>query len=135
MVLLITTGLAQCQVFKLILKTAIKNRVTQAEMPAKVYIISDMQFDHCVTGGNNEVLFRAVRKLYAKYGYRLPEVIFWNVNSRCDAIPVTRSETGAALVSGYSPAIFDMVMGGECTPETVMENILSSERYAHITAA
>lgn len=122
-------------VFKLILKTAIKNRITQAEMPAKIYIISDMQFDRCVTGGNNEVLFRAVRKLYERYGYRLPEVIFWNVNSRCEAIPVTRSETGAALVSGYSPEVLDMVMGGECTPEAVMDNILSSERYAPITAA
>lgn len=122
-------------VFKLILKTAIKNRVPQSELPAKLYIISDMQFDFCVTGGNNDTLFRAMRKLYSQYGYKLPEVIFWNVNSRCDAMPVTRSETGAALVSGYSPAIFDMVMGGDCSPETVMNRILSSERYANITAA
>lgn len=122
-------------VFKLILKTAIKNNVPQSGLPAKLYIISDMQFDHCVTGGNNDVMFHNMRKLYGQYGYKLPEVIFWNVNSRCDAMPVTRSETGAALVSGYSPAIFDMVMGGDCSPETVMNRILSSERYVHITAA
>lgn len=122
-------------VFKLILKTAIKNRVPQSEMPAKFYIISDMQFDRCVIGGNNDVLFRAMKKLYSQHGYELPEIIFWNVNSRCDAMPVTRSETGAALVSGYSPAVFDMVMGGDCSPETVMNRILSSERYAQITAA
>lgn len=122
-------------VFKLILKTAVKNRVPQSELPAKLYIISDMQFDRCVTGGNNDVLFSSMRKLYRQHGYKLPEVIFWNVNSRCDAMPVTRSETGAALVSGYSPAVFDMVMGGDCSPETVMNRILSSERYAQITAA
>ncbi len=122
-------------VFKLILKTAVRNNVPQSEMPTKMYIISDMQFDYCVTGGNNEVLFRAVRKLYSNYGYRLPDVIFWNVNSRSDAMPVTRSETGAALVSGYSPAVFDMVMSGNCSPEAVMDDILSSERYANITAA
>lgn len=122
-------------VFKLILKTAIKNRVPQSEMPTKLYIISDMQFDCCVTGGNNDVLFRSMRKLYRQHNYELPEVIFWNVNSRCDAMPVTRSETGAALVSGYSPAIFDMVMGGDCSPETVMNRILSSKRYTHITAS
>lgn len=121
-------------VFKLILKTALKNNVSASEMPAKIYIISDMQFDSCIIGGNNDVLFKAMRKLYHNYGYILPELIFWNVNSRCDAIPVTRSETGAALVSGYSPAIFDMVIGGECSPETVMNRILSSERYAAVTA-
>ncbi len=104
-------------------------------MPAKLYIISDMQFDHCVEGGNSNTLFRSMKKLYGKYGYELPEVIFWNVNSRCNAMPATRSETGAALVSGYSPAIFDMVISGECSPETVMNSILSSERYAQITAA
>ena len=122
-------------VFKLILKTAIKNHVPQSELPAKIYIISDMQFDYCVTGGNNNVLFQAVRTLYRQYGYTLPEVIFWNVNSRSDAMPVTRSETGAALVSGYSTAVFDMVMGGECSPESVMDRILASERYAVISAA
>lgn len=121
-------------VFKLILKTAVKNCVSQSELPAKLYIISDMQFDSCVTGGNNDVLFHTMRKLYSQNGYELPEVLFWNINSRCDAMPVTRSETGVALVSGYSPAIFDMVMGGDCSPETVMDKILSSERYAHITS-
>lgn len=104
-------------------------------MPAKLYIISDMQFDYCIIGGNDEPLFRQMRKLYRKNGYELPEIIFWNVASRCDAIPVNRSETGAALVSGYTPAIFDMVIGGDCSPEIVMNNILSSERYAPISAA
>ena len=121
-------------VFTLILRTAVKNRVPESDMPSKLYIISDMQFDYCVDGGNDEPMFREMRKLYAENGYRLPEVIFWNVNARCDAMPVNRSETGAALVSGYSPAIFDMVIGGECSPEAVMNRILSSERYAAITA-
>jgi hypothetical protein len=122
-------------VFTLILRTAVKNNVPAADMPSKLYIISDMQFDCCIVGGNDEPMFREMRKLYAGYGYRLPDIVFWNVNARCDAVPVNRSETGAALVSGYSPAVFDMVMGGECSPESVMDRILSSERYSAITAA
>lgn len=122
-------------VFMLILRTAVKNKVSAADMPSKLYIISDMQFDYCVVGGNDDVLFKAMRKLYNKYGYDLPEIVFWNVNARCDAMPVTRSETGAALVSGYTPAVFDMVMGGEISPEAVMDKILASKRYAAITAA
>ena len=121
-------------VFMLILRTALKNNVAAGDMPSKIYIISDMQFDSCIIGGNNDVLFRSMQRLYHNYGYILPELIFWNVNARHDAIPVKRSDTGAALVSGYSPAIFDMVMGGECSPETVMNRILSSERYAPVTA-
>lgn len=122
-------------VFMLILRTAVKNKVSAADMPTKLYIISDMQFDYCIVGGNNDVLFKAIGKLYHKYGYDLPEIVFWNVNARCDAMPVTRSKTGAALVSGYSPALFDMVTGGEISPEAVMDKILASKRYAPITAA
>ncbi|WP_303833995.1 DUF2828 family protein [Ruminococcus flavefaciens] len=122
-------------VFMLILCTAVKNKVSAADMPSKLYIISDMQFDYCVVGGNDDVLFKAMRKLYNQYGYDLPEIVFWNVNARCDAMPVTRSETGAALVSGYTPSVFDMVMGGEISPEAVMDKILASKRYAPITAA
>ena len=122
-------------VFTLILRTAVKNKVNMDEMPSKLYIISDMQFDTCIVGGNDEPMFREMRKLYHKHGYTLPEVVFWNVNSRSDVIPVKRTETGAALVSGYTPAVFDMVIGGDITPETIMNKILSSERYASITAA
>ena len=122
-------------VFTLILRTAVKNRVPESDMPSKLYIISDMQFDYCIVGGNDEPMFREMRKLYAQNGYKLPDIVFWNVNARCDAVPVNRSETGAALVSGYSPTVFDMVMGGDCSPESVMDRILSSERYSAITAA
>ncbi len=122
-------------VFLLILNTAKKYNVCKKEMPSKIYIISDMQFDYCIVGGNNEPMFREMRKLFKANGYELPDIVFWNVNARCDAMPVTRSETGAALVSGYSPSIFDMVIGGEISPEAVMDKILASKRYATITAA
>ncbi|MCR5167864.1 MAG: DUF2828 family protein [Oscillospiraceae bacterium] len=123
------------KVFTLILRTAVKNRVPRSDMPSKLYIISDMQFDRCIIGGNDEPMFREMRKLYCANGYKLPEVIFWNVNSRSETVPVNRSETGAALVSGFSPAVFDMVIGGEVSPETVMNRILSSTRYEPVSAA
>ncbi|HBB19307.1 MAG TPA: DUF2828 domain-containing protein, partial [Ruminococcus sp.] len=121
-------------VFDLILQAAVENHVPQAEMPAKLYIISDMEFDEAVTGGNSKPLFREMKELFAQHGYKLPEIVFWNVSARMGAIPVGRSETGAALVSGYTPAVFDMVMSGELSPETVMEQVLSSPRYAKISA-
>ncbi|MEE3405160.1 MAG: DUF2828 family protein [Acutalibacteraceae bacterium] len=119
-------------IFELILRTALRNRVPQADMPAKLYIISDMEFDAAVNGGNQQTLFTAMRNSYEAYGYKLPDIVFWNVASRHQNIPVSRSETGAALVSGASPAIFDMVIGGDISPEKVMEQIIGSERYAKI---
>lgn len=116
-------------VFGLILRTAVKSGAKQADIPERLYIISDMEFDACIEGGNDLTLFEAMRRRYAKYGYRLPDVIFWNVNSFGSNVPVRYSQTGAALVSGASPAIFDMVKEGEISPEKVMNDIIDSERY------
>lgn len=118
--------------FRLILSAAVNNNVKQSEMPERMYIISDMEFDYCVLGGNDSTLFDTMKALYAEHGYNLPEVVFWNVNSIQENFPVKISDTGAALVSGFSPAIFDMVIGGEISPETVMNSVLESERYAAV---
>lgn len=120
--------------FRLILSAAVNNNAKQSEMPERLYIISDMEFDYCVTGGNDSTLFDTMRALYAEHGYKLPEVVFWNVNSIQENFPVKMSDTGAALVSGFSPAIFDMVASGEISPEIVMNSVIESERYAAVSA-
>lgn len=119
--------------FRLILSAAVNNNVKQSEMPERMYIISDMEFDCCVEGGNDSTLFDTMKALYAEHGYKLPEVVFWNVNSIHENFPVKMSDTGAALVSGFSPAIFDMVASGEISPETVMNSVIESERYAAVS--
>ena len=119
-------------VFRLILSTAVKNRIKQSEMPSKIYIISDMEFDCCVKGGNSDTIFNTMKKNYMEQGYKLPQIVFWNVNSLSDNIPVSVSDTGVAIVSGATPAIFDMVAGGELSPLKVMNDIINGERYAPI---
>ena len=121
-------------VFDLILSAAVENRLKQEEIPGRLYIISDMEFDRCVEGGNSETMFTAMKQKYSRYGYALPEVVFWNVNSRSDNIPVQLTQTGAALVSGNSPAVFNMVTSGGISPEKIMNDILSRERYRAVAA-
>lgn len=121
-------------VFALILSAALENGLRQEEMPGRLYIISDMEFDRCVTGGNSRPMFTAMEKLYNAHGYKLPEIVFWNVNSRSENVPVKMSQTGAALVSGSSPAIFNMVRSEDMDPEKIMNDIIESERYKNIVA-
>ena len=120
--------------FDLILNTAVENHLSRSDIPSRMYIISDMEFDSCAEGGNSLPMFMAMKQKYAKHGYDLSEVVFWNVNSRSENIPVRMTDTGAALVSGSSPAVFDMVRSGEISPEKIMNDIISNERYARICA-
>lgn len=122
-------------VFDLILDTAVKNHLPQSELPSRIYIISDMEFNYCVCFGKDECTnFELAKYKYAKMGYNLPEVVFWNVNSYNQQVPVTMHESGAALVSGSTPAIFDMVKSGEMSPLKIMNDIIDSERYKPISA-
>ena len=120
-------------VFDLILQTAAENHVPQAEMPAKLYIISDMEFDHCVKN-SSMTNFENAKASYAAAGYILPDLVFWNVDSRHEQQPVKENDRGVALVSGNSPRIFSMVMDGELNPYDFMLSVIDTERYAPIAA-
>lgn len=119
--------------FDLILKTAIQNKVKQEDIPEKLYIISDMEFDYCANHADMSN-FECAKKKFAKYGYRLPQIVFWNVNSRNQQQPVTKNEQGVALVSGASPQIFSMLSEGILDPYSFMLETLSSKRYERICA-
>ena len=120
-------------VFDLILRAAVKNHVPQSELPAKLIIISDMEFNSCVNNADADN-FRNAEQKYAFYGYQLPQIVFWNVASRHRQQPVTLNEQGVALVSGVTPRIFSMIAGGILSPYTFMMEVLESERYAKIAA-
>ena len=120
-------------VFDLILQTAAENHVPQAEMPAKLYIISDMEFDHCVKN-SSMTNFENAKASYAAAGYKLPDLVFWNVDSRHEQQPVKENDRGVALVSGNSPRIFSMIMDGELNPYDFMLSVIDTERYAPIAA-
>lgn len=121
------------KVFELILRTAVKHRIPEDEMPRKIYIVSDMEFDTCVSDGDT-TNFEYAKQLFERNGYKLPDVIFWNVASRNRQQPVTKNEQGAALVSGCTPRLFSMVADGDVSPYKVMMEIIGSERYAAISA-
>ena len=133
-------------VFDLILDTAIKNRMSQDDIPQNILIISDMEFDGCAVsnsyrggyGRNKGVdsrLFQVITKRYEDAGYKLPRLVFWNVNSRTGTIPVIENDLGVALVSGFSTNIVKMVMSGQTDPYECLLETLNTERYAPIEEA
>ena len=123
--------IANTNLFKtlmLILDTAVSNRLPQDQLPEMLYIISDMEFDSCADDADRTV-YEYAKELFEEKGYKMPNVIFWNVDSRQEQQPVSMHETGVALVSGMSPILFKMVVCGDIDPLSFMKNILDSGRY------
>ena len=121
------------KVFELILSAAVKNRIPPHEMPGTLYFISDMEFDRC-TEHAELTNFEYAKKLFEAHGYQLPQVVFWNVQSRNRQLPVNMNERGVVLVSGCSSRIFSMVLEGKYDPVEFMKTVLLSERYAPVCA-
>lgn len=114
-----------------ILNTAVQNNLSQEEMVKKLYIISDMQFDSAMRGGN---IFGNMKQEFARYGYEMPNIVFWNVDAHANQ-PVTMNDMGVQLVSGYSPSILTQLLSADGkTPYDFMLEVIDSERYAEVTA-
>lgn len=129
---------------KELLRFAVENKVPQADMPTRLLIISDMEIDRAV--GNracsfgrcdlsNILFIDELREMYRKAGYKMPQVIFWNVESRDNHFHTKSDVPGTMLASGSSPAVFKAVMAMEdleVTPYDAMIEVLTGERYSRI---
>lgn len=115
--------------FDKVLDVAVKGNVPQEEMPSAVLIMSDMQFDSCVSFDDGALAM--ISRKYADAGYKMPAVVFWNINA-ADNVPVKFDQKGVALVSGFSPAIMTSVLAAdfdEMTPEGIMTTTVNKSRY------
>jgi hypothetical protein len=129
-------------VYQLILNTAVKNKVPQEEMPNRIFIISDMEFDSATSSysygmerSKSNTNYSVIKKQYEDNGYKLPLIIFWNVDAKNNQTPVTMDDKGVMLVSGQSPVIFKSVMNSKTvTAFDLMIETLSQERYRGIVA-
>jgi hypothetical protein len=125
--------------FDLLLNTAIQKRCKQEDLPESLIIISDMQIDEARGYGyygryNNDSAsvesdVERYRRKWEAHGYKMPRVIYWNVNASKDTI-LDKGEN-VAYVSGCSPVLFEQIMKGK-TQKDLMLDKLNSERYACI---
>ena len=120
-------------VFKLILTKAKAGKVSPDEMPTKVLIFSDMEFNSCVRNPESGAS-KMIQDMYESAGYEVPNIVFWNLKGRIGNVPAQADQRNVALLSGFSPATVKAVLGGEVlTPMGAMLNIINSERYSLVS--
>lgn len=132
-------------VFDLLLNTALAHKTSQDEMPQTLYIFSDMEFDGCLTCGpvnrdrwdyygarridNIHTLLEEIALKWARYGYELPRVIFWNLDARQNNIPALGGRF--SYVSGFSMNMVETILSGKDGYDLMMDK-LNTERYSVI---
>lgn len=117
-------------VFTKVLQYAVKHDVPEHEMPTHIVIISDMQFNYAAQNPN-DTAYNMITRKYEQAGYVLPKVVFWNVADRGSNIPVTFTERGTALVSGFSPSLYKSIISAQdFSPLNIMLNTVDIDKYS-----
>ena len=125
----------------LILDSAVAHKLPQSDLPARLYIFSDMQFDYCVELENDkknrwgyihhntaeyETLFEKIEKKWAAAGYEMPMITFWNLQARTNIIPAIGNKFN--YISGFSMSQMEAIMAGKTAVDMMLE-VLNKERY------
>lgn len=84
---------------KLILDTAIRHNLSQDDMPKSLIVISDMEFDCATDERIGETFYDTMARMFKEKGYEIPNIIFWNVDSRHNHFQVTSEYKGVQLAS------------------------------------
>lgn len=114
--------------FEKVLYIAVSNHTPRSELPKSIIVISDMEIDYC--GSGEWTFYDKMARKYRNYGYEIPNVIFWNVNSHSNVFHADKNRKGVQLCSGQSVTTFQQLMS--CigyTPVELMNSVINSERY------
>lgn len=118
--------------FAQVLNIALKNNVPKSEMVKSIIVVSDMEIDR--TGNNDWTFYNEMKRRFEENGYDIPNIIFWNVESRHDVFHADKNRMGVQLCSGQSVTTFKQLMS--CvgsSPVEMMERVINLERYACIS--
>ena len=133
-------------VFDLILSTAISNNLEQNELPKNILIVSDMEFDSMMgiysrwgsfnqEGSSTKLVGINCGRVSSTWIYiakiNFLECMFKNQYDSTQG----KMKAGVALVSGFNPAVYNMVLSNELDPYKCLLAQINSERYAAIEEA
>lgn len=138
------------KVFDLILATAVNNHSPQSDLPERILIVSDGEFDSMCDADNilgcygwtssrkrvDKTFMQSIAKRFKNAGYKMPTIVFWRVNTRnSTALPFKMDDRGAIMVSGYSTNLLKMVLSDKTNPMDALLEQLNIPRYDCFEAA
>lgn len=138
------------KVFDLILATAVNNHSPQSDLPERILIVSDGEFDSMCDANNilgrygwassrtpvDKTFMQSIAKRFKNAGYKMPTIVHWRVSARATtALPFKMDDRGAIMVSGYSTNILKMVLSDKTNPMDALLEQLNIPRYDCFEAA
>jgi hypothetical protein len=125
---------------ELILQKCVENKISDSDMPSKIFILSDMQFDNfyknCTKSSINfknkpysinvhsqQTIHESLSSAYYSAGmnsigspYKLPQQIYWCLRSDTTGFPVQTDTPNTQMISGFSSSLLRLFLLEENVP-------------------
>lgn len=136
----------------LILRRAQERGLTQQDMPSRLVIVSDMQFDEAtgtsalrlelgLGSKSSHTNLEVMRTKFKNAGYTMPIIVFWNVrgDTTSNGVPAKATDQGVVMISGFSKSLLTLILEDDIdhipTPYDMMLKALSDPRYDRLKLA
>ena len=115
-------------------------------LPKVFMVISDMQFDVASERKSGwDTMHKTLTETYARVGmetvgtpYQLPMMVYWNARGDTGGMPVTESQEGAVMVSGFSTSLLKLFLETsidallEYTPWKLFLQTMTDKHYERV---
>lgn len=106
-----------------------KYSILDKDMPKKIIVLSDMQFDEAQnqnTEDKNKLSHDIFLEKFKINNFTSPKIIYWNLNSdNTQSFPVNINQNGTAIISGFSEQLLKIFMEYDnFDPNIVLNKIL-----------
>ncbi|KAI7858324.1 hypothetical protein BDC45DRAFT_499363, partial [Circinella umbellata] len=125
----------------LLLPIAKENKLKQEEMVKRLFVFSDMEFNEGFGISKWETIYEQIKREYEEAGYKMPELVWWNLaqtrpvydcptSEEGAPMPVDKDASGCTMISGFSAALMKSFFEGtvEGKDDTVVVNENSEEK-------
>jgi len=117
-------------VFELLLSHAKTYNLSSEQMVETLFIFTDMQFDSACES-KSDTIYEVASKMFIEAGYVMPKVVFWNLRASLNAgLPVTQSQPGVALMSGFCESLLGAFIENKTfDPMSILLDVLKDYEF------
>lgn len=111
------------EIYSLLLTTALRQGLSQEELPDRLYVISDYYSPQ--RGKKDAAAAEEAQARFAERGYRAPKLIAWDMEARANG----EGSEDVTWIVGDRPQEYLRAISGLCDRDAYLRAVLSGERY------
>jgi hypothetical protein len=119
--------------FDKLFQKADEMKLTAEQMPNRLYILTDSQFDKIIAMISSGGALYDVWQKFTSRNYNVPEIVYWNLRGETAIASIPNSQKHMRIINGFSTSVLSTIMKGcSLEPYNIMFETLTGRRYKRL---